>query len=230
MAYTGDVQAGGPSAVRELDELTLRKACVGQMGNNVYLLTCRRSGDQALVDAAADPERVLGLVREGSRTAHLDLVVTTHRHGDHHGALESIVTVTGATVAAGARDAEELPVAVGRRLHHGDVLTLGHVTLEVIHLRGHTPGSVALAYREPQHVRAPEGRAGRVHLFTGDSLFPGGPGRTANAEDFRMLMTDLEERVFSPFADDTWVYPGHGADTTLGAERGSLADWWSRGW
>ena len=230
MTYSGVVQPGGPSDVRELDELTIRKASVGTMDNNTYLLTCRRSGDQVLVDAAADPERVLSLVKEGSRTAHLDVVVTTHGHRDHHGALDSIVAVTGAAVAAGARDAEALPVLVGRRLHHGDVLTLGHVALEVIQLRGHTPGSVALAYREPQHVTSPEGRAGRVHLFTGDSLFPGGPGRTSNAEDFRMLMTDLEDRVFGPLADDTWVYPGHGADTTLGDERASLPDWWARGW
>lgn len=230
MTYMGKVQTGGPSDVRELDELTIRKASVGRMDNNAYLLTCRQSGDQVLVDAAADPERILALVKEGSGTAHLDLVVTTHRHADHHGALESIVTVTGATVAAGVHDAESLPVGVGRRLHHGDVLTLGHVTLEVLHLRGHTPGSVALAYREPQHVTAPDGRPGRAHLFTGDSLFPGGPGRTSGAEEFHRLMTDLQERVFSQFADDTWVYPGHGADTTLGAERASLPDWWARGW
>ena len=182
------------------------------------------------MDAAADPQRVLALVKEGSRTAHLDLVVTTHGHRDHYGALESIVAVTGAQVAAGARDAAALPALVAKCLHQGDVLTLGHVTLEVIHLRGHTPGSVALAYREPQHVTVPEARAGRVHLFTGDSLFPGGPGRTNSAEDFRTLMADLEDRVFGPLGDDTWVYPGHGADTTLGAEREALPSWWARGW
>lgn len=230
MPYSGRVIPGGPTDVRELDEVVIRKASVGPMDNNVYLVTCRRSGDQLLIDAAADPERVLALVREGSRSARLDLVVTTHRHADHHGALQSIVAVTGAQVAAGARDADALPVAVGHRLHHGDVIALGHVTLDVVHLRGHTPGSITLAYREPLHVEAPEAVPARVHLFTGDSLFPGGPGRTTGPEDFRMLMADLTERVFGPFGDETWVYPGHGDDTTLGMERPQLDGWRSRGW
>ena len=92
--------------------------------------------------------------------------------------------------------------------------------LEVIHLRGHTPGSIALVYRA----------ADGPHLFTGDSLFPGGPGRTGSPEDFTSLMDDLEERVFGPLPDETWVYPGHGDDTTLGAERPQLAEWRERGW
>ncbi|WP_307844429.1 MBL fold metallo-hydrolase [Actinotalea solisilvae] len=230
MAYTGDVVPGGPSDVRELDELVIRKASVGPMDNDTYLLTCRGSGDQLLVDAAADPERLLALVREGSGSARLATVVTTHRHPDHHGALESLVAVTGAATAAGAADADALPVHVARRLVHGDVVLVGHVTLEVVALRGHTPGSVALAYREPTATRAPEGVAQRVHLFTGDSLFPGGPGRTRDPEAFASLMTDLEERVFGRFDDLTWVYPGHGRDTTLGAERPHLAAWRARGW
>ena len=230
MAYDGVVQPGGRAAVRDLDELTIRKVSVGPMDNNAYLLTCRSSGDQLLVDAAADPQRLLDLVREGSGAARLDTVVTTHRHADHHGALESIVAVTGASVAAGAEDASALPVPVTRRLHDGDVLAVGHVALDVLALRGHTPGAVALAYREPEHARADDARPGRVHLFTGDSLFPGGPGRTETADDFRSLMRDLEDRVFARFPDDTWVYPGHGADTTLGAERGELPAWWQRGW
>ena len=106
-------------------------------------------------------------------------------------------------------------------MHHGDVLTVGHLTLEVIALRGHTPGSVALAYREP---------AGRVHLFTGDSLFPGGPGATRTPADFASLMADLTDRVFDRFADDTVVYPGHGLGTTLGVERPHLEEWRARGW
>jgi glyoxylase-like metal-dependent hydrolase (beta-lactamase superfamily II) len=230
LPYTGSVVPGGPSAVRTLDQLTIRKASVGPTDNNTYLLTCRTGGEQLLVDAAADPERLLALVREGSGSARLATVVTTHRHADHHGALESLVAVTGARVAAGAEDADVLPVAVDRRLHHGDVIALGHVTLEVVGLRGHTPGSVALAYREPLHVDEPDAHAGRAHLFTGDSLFPGGPGRTWSPDDFRSLMTDLQDRVFGVFGDDTWIYPGHGQDTTLGAERGSVASWWERGW
>ncbi len=229
-AYTGDVVPGGPSAVRELDEVVVRKASVGPMDNDAYLLTCRGSGEQLLVDAAADPGRLLELVREGSTSARLATVVTTHRHPDHHGALESVVAVTGAVTAAGAEDADALPVPVARRLDHGDVLVVGHVTLEVVALRGHTPGSVALAYREPTTTHAPQAVSRRVHLFTGDSLFPGGPGRTQDADAFRSLMTDLVERVFDRFDDATWVYPGHGRDTTLGAERPHVDAWWARGW
>ena len=98
---------------------------------------------------------------------------------------------------------------------------LGDNQLEVIALRGHTPGSIALLYREP---------SGAAHLFTGDSLFPGGPGKTNSPEDFTSLMDDLERRVFGVLPDDTWVYPGHGDDTTLGAERPHLAEWRARGW
>jgi glyoxylase-like metal-dependent hydrolase (beta-lactamase superfamily II) len=232
--YTGDVVAGGPAAVRVLDEVEIRKLCVGPMANNAYLVTCRRDGAQLLVDAAAEPERLLALVREGNGSARLDLAVTTHRHRDHLGALRSLVTVTGAPVAAGADDAADIEqaadVTVARRLHAGDVLVVGHATLEVVTLRGHTPGSVALVYREPEHVAAPGARPGRAHVFTGDSLFPGGVGRTAGPEDFTSLWNDVVERVFDRFDDETWVYPGHGADTTLGVERPHLATWRERGW
>ena len=109
----------------------------------------------------------------------LDAVVTTHRHPDHHRALASVVAVTGAPSWPGADDADAIheatDIPVSRRLHHGDVVTVGGLTLDVVELRGHTPGSVALAYREP---------AVRVHLFTGDSLFPGGPGATRTPDDF----------------------------------------------
>ncbi|NUU19651.1 MBL fold metallo-hydrolase [Cellulomonas humilata] len=223
MTYTGDVRAGGPTDLRVLDEIEIRKAAVGSTDNNAYLLTCRSDRSQVLVDAADEPDRLLELVREGS--SQLDLVVTTHRHADHHRALESLVAVTGASSAAGADDAaavaEATDVPVARRLHDGDVLHVGHLALHVIALRGHTPGSIALAYVEP---------GGRTHLFTGDSLFPGGVGRTTSPEAFDQLYGDVVARVFDRFDDHTWVYPGHGADTTLGAERPHLDEWRARGW
>jgi glyoxylase-like metal-dependent hydrolase (beta-lactamase superfamily II) len=233
--YGGEVVPGGPTAVRELDEVVIRKVSVGPGDNNAYLLTCRASRSQLLVDAADDPDRLLELVREGSGSARLDLVVTTHRHPDHHRALESVVAVTGAQTAAGVDDVDGIPVPTRRRLRHGDVLTVGHVTLEVVALRGHTEGSVALVYREPARTPATEPGAdavpGRVHLFTGDSLFPGGVGSTqGDPARFEQLLADVEERLFDRFDDTTWVYPGHGADTTLGAERPQLAEWRRRGW
>ena len=232
--WTGHVTPGGPTAVRVLDEVELRKVSVGPMDNNAYLLTCRRDGAQLLGDAAADPDRLLALVREGDASARLDLVVTTHRHRDHVGGLASVVARTGARTAAGADHADAITqatgVPVGQRLHDGDLLVVGHVTLEVVALRGHTPGSVALAYREPEHTHVPGAAPGRVHLLTGDSLFPGGVGRTTTPQDFTSLYDDVVARVFDRFDDETWVYPGHGRDTTLGAERPHLAQWRARGW
>lgn len=232
--YTGDVVTGGPADVRVLDEVVLRKVSVGPMDNAAYTLVCRRTGAQLLVDAAAEPGRLLALVRDGSPAGRLDLVVTTHRHADHLGALAAVLDATGAAHAAGADDAAAVAAGAGttppRPLRHGDALEVGAVALEVVALRGHTPGAVALAYREPDRVRADGAVPGRVHLLTGDSLFPGGPGRTADPAAFAALMTDLEQRVFGRFGDDTWVYPGHGRDTTLGAERPHLAAWRARGW
>jgi glyoxylase-like metal-dependent hydrolase (beta-lactamase superfamily II) len=219
MTYTGSVQPGGRSDVRELDALTIRKASVSAMDNNVYLLTCRETGEQLLIDAADDASRITKLITEG--TGAVGTIVTTHQHWDHHRALPEVAAATGATTAAGAPDADALPVIPDLRLSHGDRVTFGAIELDVIQLRGHTPGSVALAYADP---------AGGAHLFTGDSLFPGGPGKTWAAADFASLMDDLEARVFEVHDDDTWVYPGHGKDTTLGAERPHLGEWRERGW
>ena len=219
MRYSGDVAAGGPSDQRDLPLLTIRKASVGAMANNVYLLTCVRTGKQLLIDAADDPSRIISLLDEGS--GGLDVIVTTHQHWDHHRALAQVTESTEAMTAAGDADADALPVIPTRRLVNGDTLTFGDITLDVIHLRGHTPGSVALVYNDPK---------GHAHIWTGDSLFPGGPGRTTNIQDFTSLMNDLEERIFGSFADDTWIYPGHGPDTTLGAERPHLKEWRERGW
>jgi glyoxylase-like metal-dependent hydrolase (beta-lactamase superfamily II) len=191
------------------------------MDNNAYLLVCRQTRDALLIDAANDADRLLALLEGQQPAVRLIGIVTTHRHADHWQALAEIVTATGAPVLAGAADAGDLPVPVATRLQHGDRIAVGSVMLGVIALRGHTPGSVAIRYVEP---------SGSTHLFTGDSLFPGGPGRTASPEDFTSLMNDLEARVFDELPDDTWVYPGHGDDTTLGAERPHLAEWRARGW
>ena len=219
MSYTGDVTPGGPTEVRELSRLTIRKIAVSAMHNNVYLLTCSATGAQLLIDAADDPARIQALIAEG--TGRLDAIVTTHQHWDHTRALAEIVAATGARTSAGADDADALPVPPDVRLSDGDTVTFGEITLDVIHLRGHTPGSVALAYPDPD---------GHAHIFTGDSLFPGGPGRTTNPEDFTSLMNDLEERIFSVYSDETVFYPGHGDDSTLGAERPHLEEWRARGW
>lgn len=222
--YSGRVVVGGPPAVRELSHVVVRKLAVGPMANNAYLLTCRTTHAQLLVDPAAEPDALLGLVRRGSGAGTLGRVVVTHRHADHLGALADLVAVTGAPIAAGAPDADAIAAAVrlpvATRLHDGDAFDVGHVRVGVVGLRGHTPGSVALFLRDE----------GRVHLFTGDSLFPGGVGKTAGPTEFTTLLDDVTQRLFDRFSDDTWVYPGHGDDTTLGAERPHLDAWRARGW
>ncbi|QBR91034.1 MBL fold metallo-hydrolase [Nocardioides euryhalodurans] len=222
MAYTGAVSPGGEPDVRELSHLRITKVAVDpDMSNNCYLLRCAATGTQVLVDAAAEADGLLRLVGDDGLAA----VVTTHQHWDHHRALAEVVAATGAEVVAGAPDAdaitEQTGVEVTRRVGDGDVVGVGDCELEVIALVGHTPGSVALRYRDPD---------GHDHLFTGDSLFPGGVGKTWSAEDFATLVDDVETKVFGRLADDTWFYPGHGDDSTLGTERPSLPEWRERGW
>jgi glyoxylase-like metal-dependent hydrolase (beta-lactamase superfamily II) len=215
--YTGEVTVGGPADVRELPGLTISKLAVSEMANNAYLLRDPESGEALLIDAAAEPSALLELIGD----ADVRTVVTTHGHWDHHRALPQVVEATGAQTAAHPADAGDLPVPVTRPVEHGDTVTVGGQALEVVHLRGHTPGSIALVWRAPD---------GSTHVFTGDSLFPGGPGRTTQPENFTSLMNDLEERIFGRFDDATWFYPGHGNDSTLGAERPHLGEWRARGW
>jgi glyoxylase-like metal-dependent hydrolase (beta-lactamase superfamily II) len=217
MSYHGKVVPGGPPDVRELAKLTITKFSVGDMDNNVYLLRCQATDEQVLVDAADDARMIMQVVGSDG----LRRVVTTHRHWDHHRALPEVVAATGATTVAGEADADELPVPVDERVSDGDTVQVGECRLEVIHLVGHTPGSIALLYDDPD---------GTPHLFTGDSLFPGGVGKTWSPEDFTSLVRDVSTKLFDRLPDETWFYPGHGNDSTLGVERPHLSEWRSRGW
>jgi glyoxylase-like metal-dependent hydrolase (beta-lactamase superfamily II) len=217
VTYKGEVRPGGPADTRELADLTITKVSVGPMDNNAYLLEARQSGELVLIDAANEAGRLLSLL-DGRPLAR---VVTTHRHQDHWVALADVVTATGAETLAGHADVEGIPVATDRALDDGDEVSVGTVRLRAITIVGHTPGSVALVYDDPD---------GHPHLFTGDTLFPGGPGRTTRPEDFTSLMNDLEQKIFGKLPDNTWFYPGHGKDSTLGAERPALSEWRARGW
>lgn len=221
MTYTGNVSVGGPSQTRELPGLSITKVAVGPMNNNAYLLRCTSTGELLLIDAANEPETLLALL-DG---APLATIVTTHRHGDHWQALEAVAKATGADTVAHVEDAPALPIAPTLLVSHGDTISVGDCRLSVTHLRGHTPGSIALSYDGGGAL------ADEPHLFTGDCLFPGGPGNTDHDPGrFDSLMTGLEERIFAKFPDGTWVYPGHGGDTTIGVERPHVAEWRERGW
>jgi glyoxylase-like metal-dependent hydrolase (beta-lactamase superfamily II) len=221
--YSGDVSPGGTPDVRELGSLTITKVAVDEkMSNNCYLLTCRDTGEQVLIDAAAEADTLLPLVGE----AGLTHVITTHQHWDHHRALSDVVGATSAATVAGVPDAsaitEQTGVPIAIEVQQGDTVPVGSCTLEVISIAGHTPGSIALLYQDPD---------GSPHLFTGDSLFPGGVGNTfGDAAAFAQLIEEVSTKVFDRLPDDTWFYPGHGNDSTIGAERPHLGEWRERGW
>ncbi|WP_457031412.1 MBL fold metallo-hydrolase [Kitasatospora sp. P5_F3] len=216
MTYHGAVKVGGPPDVRELAHLIITKIAVGPYENNAYLLRCRATDEQLLIDAAADAPVLLESVGD-----QLATVVTTHQHGDHWGALAEIVAATGARTAAGRIDAPGIAVPTDLPLDDGDTVRVGQVELTVRQLTGHTPGAIVLTYDDPQ---------GHPHLFTGDCLFPGGVGNTwKDPAAFDSLYRDVTEKLFV-LPDETWVYPGHGNDTTLGTERPHLPEWRERGW
>jgi glyoxylase-like metal-dependent hydrolase (beta-lactamase superfamily II) len=220
VTYSGDVRVGGPPDTREIDGLTVTKIAVGPMDNNAYLLRDASTGQAILIDAANEAGRLIELIGD----TPVGTIVTTHRHADHWQALADVQKHTGAEVVAHPADAAELPVPVSRPVEHGEVLTFGDAAVSFIHLRGHTPGSIAVLYDAGGRL------SGAPHVFTGDSLFPGGVGKTNSPEDFTSLLNDVSERLFGPLPDETWVYPGHGQDTTLGTERPHLGEWRERGW
>ncbi|MEV0964151.1 MULTISPECIES: MBL fold metallo-hydrolase [unclassified Streptomyces] len=218
MTYSGAVKVGGPADVHELAALMISKVAVGAMDNNAYLLRCRATDEQLLIDAAGEPETLLRLIGDDGITS----VVTTHRHGDHWGALADVVGATGARTYAGRHDAAGIPVPTDVLVDDGDTIRVGRVELTARHLVGHTPGSIALVYDDPH---------GHPHVFTGDCLFPGGVGNTwKDPQAFASLIRDVETKLFDVLPDETWVYPGHGDDTTLGDERPHLPEWHRRGW
>jgi glyoxylase-like metal-dependent hydrolase (beta-lactamase superfamily II) len=217
MSYHGKVTVGGPPDVHELTGLVISKVAVGPMNNNCYLLRCRDTGEQLLIDAANSAPVLLKLVND-----RLDRIVTTHQHSDHWQALGAVRQATGARTTAHPLDAEGIPVATDDPVVDGDTVSVGSCDLRVVHIVGHTPGSIALVYDDP---------VGHPHVFTGDCLFPGGVGNTfGDGKNFASLIDDVESKLFGTLPDETWVYPGHGDDTTLGAERPHLAEWRARGW
>jgi len=226
--YSGDVSPGGEPGVRTLGRLTVTKVAVDpQMSNNCYLLHCTQTDEVVLIDAAAEPERLLELIGERSLTS----IITTHQHWDHHRGLAAVKTAhPGAVVVAGAPDAdaieEQTGVTVQRRVGEGDTVAVGTCELHVIPIAGHTPGSIVLLLDDSTLSPSP-------HLFTGDSLFPGGVGATRGddaAALFTQLLGEVETKIFGRLPDETWFYPGHGGDSVLGNERPHLAQWRTRGW
>lgn len=217
------------SLINDLPAVTVRRIAVSEMSNNVYLLTAKKSGVQVLIDAADDAAAIRQMVAAAAEDTpcapRLRAILTTHQHWDHIRALPELAAGSEAELAAGNDDAaaieREKNLTIDRRLSHGETVQYDGIALDVIQLRGHTPGSVAFVYPVEDEP---------THIFTGDSLFPGGVGKTWSEEDFRQLIDDVETRIFDKYDDDTIIHPGHGDPTTLGDERAKLPEWRERGW
>lgn len=211
-------------STREFSGFTIRSISVSEMQNNVYLVTAEGADSHVLVDAADDLPAIQELIRAAGG-GEVDAILTTHRHWDHVRALKGATEVLTSRTIAGVDDAaaitEESGARVAETVTNEDVLVVDGLSFSCIGLRGHTPGSIAFVLTDED---------GQDVILSGDSLFPGGPGKTWSEDDFESLMDDLEERVFGRFGDETQVLPGHGDGTTLGAERPHLAEWRARGW
>ena len=190
----------------------VHKVVVGPVENNVFVIRCASTGEAVLIDAANEHERLLDLCRGlGVRT-----VLETHGHWDHIQAIPA-VREAGYEVGVTAEDAAMLP-SYDYLLEDDTVVEVGRLRLRTLHTPGHTPGSMSF------HVE------GTPLLFTGDTLFPGGPGATQYGGDFATIIGSIEGRIFSKFDESTIVLPGHGLDTTLGTESPHLDEWVARGW
>ena len=198
------------------NELQLHQISVSEMDNNCYLLQAGEEG--LLVDAADDAPALLDMAQKAG--VKITAVLTTHRHWDHVRALKEVLSETGAIHYASFLDSPAIPAEVDVELREGDSIKFAGLDLPIIILRGHTQGGAALVTNID----------GVINLFVGDSLFPGGLGKTTSEGDFVRLYKDVTARIFDEFPDNTIVRPGHGKSTTLGEERPKLEDWWERRW
>lgn len=188
----------------------VRKLGVGPLENNAYVVACARTGRAVVVDAAAEPDRVIA----ACRGFHVGAVLTTHGHADHVGAAAEVCSRLGVPFRIHAADAAAAGIDPVEPIGSGEVIPVGAIAVTAVHTPGHTPGSTCF-------------RTGGL-LFTGDTLFPGGPGATASRADFATILASV--RGLLPLPDDTLVLPGHGLDTTIGSEKPSFPEWERRGY
>ena len=191
----------------------VHKVVVGPFDNNVFVLRCTQTGDAVLIDAANEHEQLLEL----ARSLGVRRVLETHGHWDHIQAVPEL-REAGYSVGVTAEDAAMLP-SYDEIVEDDTVVEVGTLRLRTIHTPGHTPGSMCFWVE------------GTPVLFTGDTLFPGGPGNTGlEGGDFPTIIESIERRLFAPFGAETLILPGHGLDSTLGDESPHLQEWVDRGW
>lgn len=193
--------------------VTVKKFSVGEMDNNVYVVICPQTRDAMIIDAAADAPRIL----EEVRGLNVKGILTTHSHWDHIRAIDEVKRALNVPDGVGAADADKLNNPPSFTVSDGQVFQIGTVRLRAIHNPGHTPGSTSYVIDDKV-------------LFSGDTLFPGGPGNTQkDPVRFATIMNSLRTKLFT-LPDHVIVMPGHGKDTTIGAERPHLDEWQARGW
>ncbi len=195
------------------DDVAIFRTIVGPIANNVFIVQCRSTGDSILIDAANEHDKLLEL----ATTLGVKRVVETHGHWDHIGAVEAVRNA-GIDVAVSSQDAHRLP-SYDQIIEDEQVIPFGRQSLKVLFTPGHTEGS--LCFELVDHPV----------IFSGDTLFPGGPGAT-NFEggDFPTIIQSIETRLFKPYPKETIVLPGHGNFTSLGIESPHLEEWIERGW
>ncbi len=181
-------------------EVRVYKTTCGPFDNNAYLLVCPRTGESVIIDAPMDPGEVL----EEAKGSRVKAILITHNHQDHLAGLVEMVEATGAPVASHSEDAHTLPVAPASLVKDGDSITVGDIEVKVIHTPGHTLGSVCYLVGK--------------HLFTGDTLFPGGPGRSRTPEALQQIIENITGKLYT-LPDDTAILPGHGKDSSLGISK-----------
>jgi glyoxylase-like metal-dependent hydrolase (beta-lactamase superfamily II) len=193
-------------------DFKLKKLEVGTMENNCYVLVDPDSREALIIDAAWEPERILDEVGD----LKVQRILTTHGHFDHHNAFEPVRKALGVPGGIGVDDVEMLDVEPDFTIEDGDTFRFGRFEVRAIHTPGHTPGATCLLIGQ--------------HLFTGDTLFPGGPGNTkGDKQKFEQIIESIRTRLYT-LPEDTVVYPGHGKDTTIGTEKPHLQEWIDRGW
>ena len=182
------------------DSLQIDKLTIGPFGTNSYIMTCRLTGESVAVDAPAEVAEIL----KGLKGTHPRFILITHTHMDHLGALSELKSKLGIPVAVHPLDAKGLPLRPEILLNDGDTISFGRIELRVLHTPGHTPGSVCFLTGK--------------YLISGDTLFPGGPGKTGSPADLRQIIESIKEKIFC-LPDDTHIYPGHGDSTILRKEK-----------
>lgn len=200
--------------------LEITKLAVGPYDNDSYVVSCNDTSTAVVIDAAAEAERIL----EACRGLDVKSVLTTHGHHDHIGALDPVKDALGVPWYLHPADIDIAGRSPDELLTDGQMIQFGRVALHVIHTPGHTPGSVSFVFE-------PEDQSEIHVLFSGDTLFPGGPGATRwDYSSFPQIMDSIEGKLFARLPDEALVHPGHGPSTTIGAERPHLGEWRRRGW